>query len=298
MLRIYAALPFLLGLISHVLASPSSVVTASPAATPLAAAAPPPLGVGWNPSARNNQWNVFTGLATYANDAPDFDDPTLVGLARQAYNEMIGSADWQGMDRKPAAMAALKVGKEVFFASSVRGHNEASFAYDWLTPQDSDTDANQLSSSDPAPTSIIGNTGISQSELAAAIDARQEIEIQLEACRMQQMQTRQGQIVKGRHKFNANCGEVMALHQYYIAHPFDPINVRSAVVATWGTNKGIQGLKDACGGPKKIPLNWGCWRLMTHVNVRVIREDQNISPTDSTIAPARVEQLAMCERYD
>lgn len=54
---------------------------------------------------------------------------------------------------------------------------------------------------------------------------------------------------RGSPLLNSKCGEVMALRQYYIAHPFDYIDGKNAALATWVTIKGIQDLLNACSGP-------------------------------------------------
>lgn len=41
---------------------------------------------------------MFTLHGVYADDAPDLDDLTILGLAKQVYNVMINTADWQGME--------------------------------------------------------------------------------------------------------------------------------------------------------------------------------------------------------
>jgi len=125
-LRVFAFLAVLLASSSHVLAADS-----------------PPLPFAWNPSAKAIDWNMFTLHATYAEDT-DLDDATVVGLAKQAFNVMRGTTDWDTMaPRHPATAAALKVANEVVFASSVRGHGSDSFVYDWLTPRDSNLGLNQ-----------------------------------------------------------------------------------------------------------------------------------------------------------
>lgn len=88
-------------------------------------------------------------------------------------------------------MAALKVGEDMFFASSVTGHGSDSFTYDWLTPKVSNLDPSQASDPSPKQAAALEHAGVTQSELDLVADILTDIELQLEACRIQQMQRKQ-----------------------------------------------------------------------------------------------------------
>ena len=231
----------------------------------------PPLRFQWNPSAKLNNFNMFSLMATYSTDI-NIDDNTLVGLARQAYRTMIGSTDWQGMIRQPGVVSVLKVGNEVYFASSIRGGGVVSFVYDWL-------DQSQYQ------------------------DSQTNIKEQLVECQLILM-TRaaegSGDEVKDGHRVNGNCAEVMAVHMYQVAHPQEDIKTKGAVVTSYGVdsfgNRGQINLR-ACGTRKTVPLEWGCAQLMDYLNIRVVYDIQQAQMTDMTAAPITTnDQLPLCQK--
>lgn len=266
---------------------------------------PPPLPIVWNPSAKANDWNMFTLLASFPKNT-DIDDATLVGLTRQAWGVMQSNTDFKSMEKQPSAMAALKVGNEVFFASSVRGHGFTSFAYDWLTPKSSTSDPSRASDSSTEQVAALPNTDITPFDLETMVESLTDIEVQLEACRTQIMQKRIDNkkvgTDPGRHRSLANCAEVMALHMYNVEHPLggpDGIRDQHAVVATWAVDHFGKGpmLYPACGAADYAPAKWGCRKFMESVGVRPIQEMDSVAIRDNTVAPTSVKQINLCERY-
>ena len=147
---------------------------------------PPPLGIAWNPSAKANI-NIYTLHATYSQDTSLFDDRTLIGLARQAWNEMVNTANDHNIpssQTKPGAMVVLPVGSELCFSGSVSNAG-LSFVYNWLNPKK------------PEYTS--------------------QIYQQLNACYAERVTGRGSDTgVQPRRRLNRNCGEPNAIHQYNI----------------------------------------------------------------------------------
>ncbi len=132
-----------------------------------------------------------------------------------------------------------------------------------------------------------------------AADSSTDIEIQLEARRLQQMQrkaeTGSPFSIQSRHKIYGNCAKVMALHMYNVKYPIDglrSIQDKNAVVATWGSVRD-QGngpnLLQGCGGLGRIPRNWGCSKLIESVGLRVIRTMPAVGVKDSPVAPTSVD---------
>ena len=171
-------------------------------------AVPPPLGIAWIPSAKANNINIYTLHATYSQDTSLFDDRTLIGLARQAWNEMVNSADYQNIpssQTKPGAMVVLPVGSELYFSGSVSNAG-LSFVYNWLNPRK------------PEYTS--------------------QIYQQLNACYAERVTGRGSDTgMQPRHRLNGNCGEPNAIHQYNINSAsgdiWDLVG-RGARMAAWG----------------------------------------------------------------
>ena len=166
------------------------------------------LGIAWNPSAKANNINIYTLHTTYSQDTSLLDDRTLIGLARQAWNEMVNTADYHNIpssQTKPGAMVVLPVGSELCFSGSV-SNASLSFVYNWLNPRK------------PEYTS--------------------QIYQQLNACYVEKVTGRGSNTgVQPRHRLNWNCGEPNTIHQYNINSASGDIwdfVGRGARMAAWG----------------------------------------------------------------
>lgn len=121
---------------------------------------------------------MFTLHATYP-EGTDLDDATVVGLAKQAFNVMRSTTDWNSMSPiEPATAAALKVANEIFFASSITGHGHESFVYDWLTPRDSNSGPSQAPNMTPERKAALESEGYNPSDFSMVADSLTDIEIQ------------------------------------------------------------------------------------------------------------------------
>jgi len=233
----------------------------------------PDLGVQWNPTAKANSWYNFGSRVVYdpkenTKDQVDgLTDGMLVGLARQAYNEMVGLSDYNSITRtRPAVVAALAVDNEVFLASSISaGFSGAqSFLYDW--GGDPDT-------ADHIP----------------------EVTHLLESCQVQLVEAGGGQSYKERHSVGGRCAEPMAIHQYLRAHPGSNFQGKGARIAAWGRQRGLGTpvFLNACG-KGGLPNHWGCHQLVRSLDIRIISQSPEEAIADYTVSPQSTLQVAMC----
>lgn len=84
------------------------------------------LGIARDGRAQLNHYAVWSSKATYKSDTKQFNDIQLYSLAKEAYEEM--EKQWvDNVDEfsRPAMMAALAVGKDIFFSSSIKGSGDS-----------------------------------------------------------------------------------------------------------------------------------------------------------------------------
>jgi hypothetical protein len=174
----------------------------------------------------------------------------LPSLARQAYEEMIADAQKQGIKpgRVPAAMAALAVGSDVYFSSSLRG------GMFLLSPGTPDT-----------PNGVKPEVA---EELAAAI------------VRCQYTYT-------GEHNFGTNCAEPLAIHQWLVNNQQITVTGQGKI-STYGrlAGKGGQmGIRDPCvigDGDGK----WGCHIFLDKLQIGRVGKEGDF-PDLPSIEPAQ-----------
>ncbi len=234
----------------------------------------PDLGVQWNPTAKANNWYNFGSRVVYdpkentKDQVNGLTDGMLVGLARQAYNEMLALSDYQSITRKRnAVVAALAVDNEVFVSSTITaGFNGAdSFLYVW--GGDPDT-----------------------------VDHLPEVTHMLEACQVQLVETGGGKKYNQNHQTRGMCAEPMVIHQYLRAHPRSNFQGKDARIAAWGrrTGYGDAELLKPCGTASNRPAHWGCSQFVSHLGIRAIEVAPEEGVTDYTVSPQETLQVDMC----
>ena len=228
----------------------------------------PNLSIIWNESAKENfpMFYVFMSKVTYTEQqAAQITDGVLMGLAKQAYQEMTALPDYRSMKTKskePAVMVALKVDNEVFFASSIRAAESGvgSFLYRYA-----------------------GQDPFEGEELGAVTRMLVECQAHLAST---------GQKLDKPHRVSANCGEPMALHAWMVAHPNQDIKDRGARMAAYGTVEGKEGPLNGCR-TRKTKLEWGCHSLADFLDVGTV--DKGIPIIQFTEVPTTVdENVRLC----
>ncbi|KAK1974464.1 hypothetical protein LZ30DRAFT_812000 [Colletotrichum cereale] len=172
-----------------------------------------------------------------------FDDAQLYGLAQQAYEEMKSkfAVDYMDEMMQPVMMGALSVGKNIYLTSSLRG---GPFLYTY-----------------------------------ADNSVKPEVIHALERCQANMQQTTDQRLDK-QHRTEANCAEVVALHQYYLDKDVSKVarkNPPPMRVAAFGRGgvSGKTGAQNPCGGGGAVVngvKTWGCKQFMEGEKITVPRK--------------------------
>ncbi len=101
------------------------------------------LGIARDQRAQAVHYHVWSSRVTYAKDTERFSNDEIYALAKVAYDEMEKLWETDVIDewKRPAMMAAMAVGKDVYFSSSIKGsgdkkdddkkHSTLSFIYEY-----------------------------------------------------------------------------------------------------------------------------------------------------------------------
>ncbi|KAI9678745.1 MAG: hypothetical protein M1817_005802 [Caeruleum heppii] len=145
------------------------------------------LGIQKDPKAANKGLHVWSSVVTYdrPTDETLFTDAEFTALARQAHDEMWADFEnWkevlgkQKREWRPTVMAAMSVGKKIYFSSSLRGARGMLYEFE--------------------------KRGEPKSDILFA----------LERCQLA-LQNTIGSDTEERHRTHGACGEIMARHQWY-----------------------------------------------------------------------------------
>lgn len=201
----------------------------------------------------------WSSVAVYDEDTAQLfpDDRALAAVAKAAYQELIDDLNEERDEplaetHKPYTMAALAVGKEIYFSTTLIG---PAFMY----------------------TDRIRDT---VSEAVA-----EEVSLALKRC---QVESHDG--VTG-HRTGAACGEPLAAQQWCATNKDINLRDQNARVITWGKYgrndpEDEVGIVDPCRGGLNA---WGCATFIEKVNVRGVRDtlggedpgEPNVDPTST-----------------
>ncbi|KAI8938762.1 hypothetical protein NX059_004628 [Plenodomus lindquistii] len=203
---------------------------------------PPDLGIEFQDfempwKKESYKWFFYSSVVTYSEDVNDLfkTDAQVVGLVQQAVEEaqrlQIARAD----ETRIVGMSVLLVGKEATFASTLRSYPNQQ---------------NKRKRDEKAPSfvyDILPTDGPLANELLAC-----------------QISHKASTNVNTRHAVEANCGEIIAMQLWHLAHPDEEWNKNAgARTAHWSATarkvfapcKGVQGNK------------WGCDQWATRMGI-------------------------------
>ncbi|KAF4805789.1 hypothetical protein CGCSCA5_v015038 [Colletotrichum siamense] len=205
------------------------------------------LGLNLDTHARDKaQQIVYSSKLTFTQDTITlFNDNQLYELAHLAYIQMQTKfdADRVRPQEQPAMMAVMAVEKDVFISSSLKGSGPSLYSL-------------ALQHSKP--------------RVVAALDRCQA-----------RLQSQKKVPVNKKHRTEAGCAEIFALHQYHLdsdasqrAHNH-PRSIR-VVAYGKGGQTGVVGPQNPCGGGEVINqegfLTWGCRQFMADEGITVPRK--------------------------
>lgn len=201
----------------------------------------------------------WSSVAVYEEDTAKLfpEDKDIAAVAKAAYGELINDLNEERDEplaptHKPYTIAALAVGKEIYFSTTLQG---PAFMY----------------------TDKIRNT----------VDdhVAEEISFALKRCQSQSYDGVTG------HRTGAACGEPLAAQQWCSTNKQLKLSEQNARVVTWGKyNRDAPddevGIVDPCEGGIKM---WGCAAFLKEVNVEGVRDtlgetdpgDPSINPTST-----------------
>ncbi|KAK2053840.1 hypothetical protein LY76DRAFT_256878 [Colletotrichum caudatum] len=183
----------------------------------------------------------YSKKLTFEKDTSElFNDAQLYGLAQRAYEEMKSrfAADHMHRMMQPAMMGAMSVGKDIYLSSSLRG---GPFLYTYAD-------------------------GSSKPEVVLALDRCQTA-----------LQQNSDRPIDKQHRTDANCAEVVTLHQYYLDKDVSrearkhPPPMRVAAFGKGGAT-GKTKAQNPCGGGAAFVdgvVTWGCKQFMAEERITV-----------------------------
>lgn len=184
----------------------------------------------------------WSSVAVYDKDTGELfpDDKSIAAVAKAAYNELIDDLNEDRDEpladtHKPYTMAALAVGKEIYFSTTLIG---PAFMY----------------------TDKIRNT---VSDAVA-----EQVSLALKRCQVQSHDGTTG------HRTGAACGEPLAAQQWCATNKHLDLTKQNARVITWGKYNRDEpddqvGIVDPCRGGLNA---WGCAAFLEQINVKGVED--------------------------
>lgn len=215
------------------------------------------LGIKQDQTAKNKRLYVWSSVATFDKDNTEiFNTAEFYGIAKQAYEEM--ASDWSVQNtperQQPNVMAALGIGNEIYFSSSVKG---GSFVYD-----DNSRD------------------------LAVAIALRN--------CQIGLQDFSPDITISEKHRTKASCAEVLAVHQYYQDPQHPPLGPsRMVAFGKQGNQLTAMKPCGGINVNDPDYTTWGCKQFMEHELIEIFGKIDPVA-IDPPVTPISTRQVVIC----